>query len=74
MKKPIVDHEHLERETKSGAVLNKDSTALHQAKQRKQKRLEEKARLEALESTVRDLNTKIDALLTLVQEKFRSKE
>lgn len=77
MRKIIEENNNLERETKSGAVLSRDSTSLSEAKERKKKRKADREKINDLEANVANLNKKIDdmhGILASLHELIRSKE
>ena len=69
---PVEGHPHLVRDMESGAILNTDRSAIHQARERKkvrqQKALEEKRDKDRLDSLEKDISEIKEALNILIQK------
>jgi len=60
---PVKDNPGLAMDIQTGAVINRDSNAIDNARTRKQKRLEEKKKRQDLESEVQELKALVKQLI-----------
>lgn len=60
---PVNGHPNLYRDKETGTLINTDYSAIERAKLRKQKKIEEKQRINDLENKINSLESKLDLIL-----------
>jgi hypothetical protein len=63
----IIDHPNLVRDSESGAVLNIDLNAKESFLAAREKKRQERFRIDTLESDVKDIKEKMDLMLELLR-------